>query len=184
MPAAFTCRLHLHLPIPMAAALSFGFACQPASPTGKAPPASSLCASCHVSEFEATTDPPHAGVRPSTCGTCHSTDAWHPYRLQHTWPLENAHAKVNCLSCHTGTPPQFEGTRKVCVSCHQAAQTKANASVVRHMTFPPTCEKCHNTSAWKPTLPHEPAPEISVPTQVSHRPIPNVVSGASTTRRK
>jgi len=149
-------------------ALLVGVACQPASPTGNPPPVSSLCVNCHLSEFEVTTQPPHAGVRPSTCGTCHSTDGWHPYRLQHSWPLENAHAKANCFSCHAGTPPQFEGTNKTCVNCHQAAQSKADATVARHSSFPPTCEMCHGTSAWKPSLPHEIAPAMNTSTLVPH----------------
>ena len=223
MASTSPCRRIASLMMATVATLSFGFACQSTPSTGNAPPASSLCVSCHLSEFEATTHPPHAGVRPTTCGTCHSTDGWHPYRLQHSWPLEGAHAKANCLACHSAASPLFEGTSKACVSCHKAAQDKANASVASHPSFPPTCEKCHNTIAWKPTLPHETMPESNTPIAPPHlssraatrhaaaasratsarktpsaapkpvtitpapainRPSPDVVSGASTTRRK
>ena len=146
-PSSLTTHL-LRLTFVITAASTFGVSCQQVAPTENA---SGLCASCHLSEFESTTHPPHAGVRPQTCGVCHSTDSWHPYRLIHTWLLEGAHAKANCFACHSSKPPQFEGTSKDCISCHQAAKDKANASVAHHGSFPSACEKCHTTSTWKPT---------------------------------
>ena len=145
----------LRLTFAIAAASTFGFGCQQPVPTGNA---SGACASCHLSDFEVTSHPPHTGVRPQTCGVCHSTDSWHPDRLMHEWPLQGAHAKANCFACHSGKPPQFEGTSKDCISCHQAAKDKANATVAHHQSFPTTCEECHTTNAWKPTLPHGQAP--------------------------
>jgi hypothetical protein len=142
--------------------------CQQVSPTQNA---SARCASCHLSEFEATSDPPHVGVRPKTCGVCHLADSWHPYRLKHNWPLQGAHAKAKCFACHTGKPPQFEGTSRDCLSCHKAAKDKANAAVLHHASFPVTCDKCHTTNAWKPTLPHHPPPppsnSLSAPPQAN-----------------
>ena len=215
-------RRLLRLIGPLAIGVVLASGCQQATPTGSAA-ASSLCASCHLSEFEATSHPPHAGVRPTTCGVCHSTDSWHPFRLKHAWLLDGAHAKATCFACHSGNVPQFEGTSKACLSCHQAAKDKANASVTHHTSFPIECEKCHSTSAWKPTLPHQSppqpsalpvAPQASVPpstrhaaaapaagsprktpsappkpvtispTPVVNRSAPDVVSGASPTRRK
>jgi hypothetical protein len=136
---------------PFTASLMLQAGCQQATPVGSEP-ASGLCASCHLSEFEATSRPPHPGVRPTTCRTCHSKSSWHPFRLEHSWLLAGAHAKASCFACHSGKSPQFEGTGKACVGCHQTAREKADAGVTRHASFPVTCETCHTTSAWKPTL--------------------------------
>jgi hypothetical protein len=127
------------------------------SPTAGSHQASAICASCHLSEFENASDPPHSGVRPTTCGTCHSETSWHPDRLKHSWLLEGAHAKASCFACHSGKPPRFEGSDKACLNCHRAASEKANTRVAHHETFPVTCEECHSTTGWKPTLPHAPA---------------------------
>jgi hypothetical protein len=122
-------------------------------------PASASCAGCHLQEYQATTHPPHAGVRPTTCAVCHGEAGWHPARsaLVHSFPLEGAHAKAACFECHGGPTPIFEGTTNQCFDCHQKEQTSANAQIEHHSTFPSQCETCHTTTAWKPTLPHDDA---------------------------
>lgn len=126
---------------------------------GKVDPPSARCASCHLPEFQSTTHPPHPGVRPTTCGVCHGETGWHPARspFLHSFPLAGGHAKPACFACHTGATPQFEGTARECVACHQRDQGAANAKVARHDTFPGTCDTCHTINAWKPTLPHDAA---------------------------
>jgi len=165
------------------------FACA-SDPSSTAAPASARCATCHLDEFNAVDHPPHAGVRPTTCGTCHSEDSWHPFRLQHSYPLQGAHAKVDCFKCHlrfvlTSLPyPVFEGTPKQCVKCHEAAHEKANQKVKNHPAFPDTCERCHSVTAWKPTLPHEgqppsttdaPIPSAAPPSNTKRTPLPTHV---------
>jgi hypothetical protein len=113
---------------------------------------SERCASCHLAEFQAVSRPPHPGVRPTTCGVCHLASSWHPFRLQHAWPLEGAHAKADCFDCHRGEPRQFEGTTKACVSCHQKEKADADGRVAHHPSFGERCESCHGTSVWKPIL--------------------------------
>lgn len=122
-------------------------------------PPSASCAGCHLQEYQATTHPPHAGARPTTCGVCHGEAGWHPSRsvLVHSFPLEGAHAKAACFDCHSGPTPVFEGTTKQCFDCHQKEQTSANARIEHHSTFPSQCDTCHTTTAWKPTLPHDTA---------------------------
>jgi hypothetical protein len=118
-------------------------------------PPSARCAGCHLKEYEATTHPPHRGVRPTTCAVCHGETSWHPARsvLVHSFPLEGAHAKTACFNCHGGSAPTFEGTTKLCVDCHHKDQAAANLRIAHHSTFPSQCQTCHTTSAWKPTLP-------------------------------
>lgn len=36
------------------------------------------CVSCHLSDYEATTNPIHEGLFPTTCADCHSTSGWVP----------------------------------------------------------------------------------------------------------
>ena len=138
-------------------ALSLACSSEPSSSSG---PASARCASCHQAEFDSVSHPPHPGVRPNTCGTCHSEESWHPFRLQHSYALEGAHAKVDCFKClqrfglYSLPTLVFEGTPKECVQCHDDAHKQANDKVKNHAAFPATCEKCHSVNAWKPTLPH------------------------------
>jgi len=187
-PRNFAVRLDAFLGAAMSIAALLG--CQ-SDPAPAALPASSRCATCHLSDFEATTHPPHDGVRPKTCGVCHSEDAWHPVRTRHSWPLIGAHANADCSACHKGTSPQFEGTSKVCLDCHKTAKDKADQSTLHHGTFPTTCETCHTTAAWKPTLPH-PSPsgqtgvsgaaltgQTSVKTHHTNAQIPTVTHQAS-----
>jgi len=138
------------------------------SQTGATAQPSQRCVACHLSEYQGVSHPPHPGVRPTTCGTCHLDTSWHPYRLDHSWPLEGAHAKANCFDCHRGEPRTFEGTSKECLTCHGDKREQANQKVKHHDQFGTTCQKCHSTVAWKPTLPHEGAasePETEAETE-------------------
>ena len=66
---------------------------------------SSVCSSCHLSEFNSTTTPNHITNKfPNTCDQCHNTTAWTPSNFNHNttpFPLTGAHISVNCASCHT-----------------------------------------------------------------------------------
>ena len=129
--------------------------CRQSAPSDHGAAPSRRCVTCHLAEYQSVSHPPHPGVRATTCGTCHLETSWHPYRLNHSWPLEGAHAKANCFDCHRGEPRQFEGTSQECVSCHQDDRQTANQKVRRHEQFGTDCKTCHSAVAWKPTLPHE-----------------------------
>ena len=134
--------------------LSASSGCKSASPVDSSP-RSQRCVTCHLAEYQGVSHPPHAGVRPTTCGSCHLDTSWHPYRLDHSWPLEGAHSKANCFDCHRGEPRQFEGTSKQCLSCHGDDRDRANQQLARHAQFGTSCQTCHSTALWQPTLPHE-----------------------------
>src|SRR5215471_15180549 len=102
-------------------------ACDQIDVTSAAEPPSARCASCHLPEYLAADHPPHRGVKPTTCSTCHTQSSFHPARLEHSFPLDGAHAKADCFACHTGTAPLFEGTTKSCATCHANEHARANA---------------------------------------------------------
>ena len=111
------------------------------------------CISCHLSNFNATTNPNHTTAKFSTdCQTCHTTNAWSPSSFNHntatSFPLTGAHIGVACASCHKNGYGVIPTT---CVSCHL---TNYNASTnPNHITakFPTTCETCHTSTAWVPS---------------------------------
>jgi hypothetical protein len=111
---------------------------------------STACASCHLKDFNATTNPNHtqAGF-PQQCEVCHNTTAWIPASFDHNktnFPLTGAHTTVACANCHVGG--KYLGTPTDCYSCHKTVyQSTTNPN---HMAagFPTTCQTCHNTTAW------------------------------------
>lgn len=113
------------------------------------------CESCHVADFEEADDPPHAGELPATCFVCHSQRAWAPAHLEHDfYPLTGAHLGARCFSCHITrrdeNAPRFEGMDGDCVDCHRGDYDRSEFP--GHSRFPLTCQECHTTSGWSPTL--------------------------------
>jgi hypothetical protein len=111
---------------------------------------STACASCHLKDFNATTNPNHtqAGF-PQQCEVCHNTTAWIPASFDHNktnFPLTGAHTTVACANCHVGG--KYLGTPTDCYSCHKAVyQSTTNPNHIA-AGFPTTCQTCHNTTAW------------------------------------
>ena len=92
-----------------------------------------------------------AGGFPTTCQSCHSTNAWRPATVDHSrtrFPLTGAHTGVACASCHVGG--RYTGTPTACNSCHQADYSRTTNPNHQAAGFPITCESCHTTSAWRP----------------------------------
>jgi hypothetical protein len=113
----------------------------------------STCVSCHLKDFQGTTNPSHvqAGF-PQTCDTCHSTASWANAKFDHAttgFALVGAHAVPprQCVDCHVGN--NYNLTTTTCVSCHQNDYNTAT-SPVNHaqLGFPTTCQLCHDTVAW------------------------------------
>ena len=110
------------------------------------------CVSCHLTNFNATTNPNHITAKFSTdCQTCHNVIAWQPSTFNHNttaFPLTGSHIGVDCIKCHASG---YISTPSTCVSCHQAnfnATTNPN-----HLTakFSTDCQTCHNVTAWQPS---------------------------------
>lgn len=107
------------------------------------------CSSCHLDDFQATTNPNHftAGFG-LNCQDCHSTVAWGGAGFVHDrFPLTGAHQAVTCAACHPNG--QFTGTPQACSACHlteyQAAANPNHAA----LGFPLNCEQCHTTTTWQ-----------------------------------
>lgn len=80
------------------------------------------CASCHQSDFDATTNPSHTALGFSTeCQTCHSTTAWAGATFDHdaqNFPIySGVHARrwADCATCHVNRNDYRQFT---CFSCH------------------------------------------------------------------
>jgi hypothetical protein len=111
------------------------------------------CSSCHMKDFQGTTDPNHVqGGFPTTCDSCHTTVSWAGATFNHNstgFPLTGAHTTVQCAQCHVNGNYNLTDTR--CVSCH--AKDFSGTTNPNHVQsgFPQQCEVCHNTTAWIPS---------------------------------
>lgn len=88
------------------------------------------CYTCHVSEYEATTAPVHAGSYPTTCVDCHRTSGWQPAldgrHPDERFPRTNGHA-TGCLECHDLDlgASSVGGANTNCIRCHPNTATLA-----------------------------------------------------------
>jgi hypothetical protein len=109
------------------------------------------CVSCHLTTFQATTNPQHAsnGI-PQTCEQCHSTANWGNASFDHSktpFPLTGAHVTVQCTQCHT-QGGNYAAAPTQCVGCHLANFQKTTTPNHVAAGFPQTCEQCHTTATW------------------------------------
>ncbi len=111
---------------------------------------STLCVSCHQTEYNATTNPGHVAAGfPTTCETCHSTTNWTSATFNHNntaFPLTGAHVSVACAACHGDGV--YKGKPTTCVSCHLADYNGTNNPAHAAAGFGQTCEQCHTTTTW------------------------------------
>ena len=112
--------------------------------------ASAQCSSCHLTDFQKTTNPNHVTAGFSQdCSTCHSTTNWQNAKFDHAttkFPLTGAHAKVQCTQCHVGN--NFNSVSTQCSSCHLTDFQKTTNPNHAAAGFPQDCSTCHNTTAW------------------------------------
>jgi len=112
---------------------------------------STACVSCHLKDFQGTTNPNHVtGGFAQTCESCHNTSAWQPAQFDHSksaFPLNGAHMVPprQCADCHVNN--NYNITSTACISCHQTDYNNATTPVP-HTGFPTTCEQCHDTTQW------------------------------------
>ena len=111
------------------------------------------CYGCHKNDFEATDDPDHvAGGFSTTCETCHSTNGWKPANIDHDafWPLTGKHKTADCSDCHTSA--SYADAPKECFGCHKPDYDGAKSPDHAKEKFPTTCETCHTTMEWEPSI--------------------------------
>jgi len=113
------------------------------------------CASCHLSRYNATTNPAHAPAGfPTDCQPCHSTTAWTPSTFQHDpfFPISagSKHSPGRwsvCADCHT-VATNFKTFS--CITCHQHASTIVNpkhSGVANYRYDSQACYSCHPRGA-------------------------------------
>ncbi len=110
------------------------------------------CSSCHLPDFQKTTNPNHAASGfPQACETCHSTTQWAGAKFDHNsntkFPLTGKHTATACASCHVGG--KFAGLGQSCSTCHLPEFQKTTDPNHASAGFSQTCETCHTTTQWK-----------------------------------
>lgn len=107
-----------------------------------------LCFDCHSADYARSTFPGH-NTYPHTCADCHGAFTWLGATFTHPYPLVGAHTLAPCARCHTGTPPRYAGTSRVCGNCH--ADDFARSPYIPHPSFAGMdCATCHNPTGWTP----------------------------------
>jgi hypothetical protein len=126
---------------------------------------STECQSCHLKDWQNTTNPPHAqdptDFAPSQCKTCHTQfDSWlgASFSGNHaappiSFPLTLGHANVPCAQCHVSNNYHLQIAATDCgnAGCHLTTWQQTNNPP--HPNAGPTfaaanCSQCHNTSSW------------------------------------
>jgi len=113
-----------------------------------------VCYGCHRTNYDRTTNPPHAAAGfPTTCDSCHSNAAstWSSsFNHSAFFPLLGRHLAAACTSCHKNNV--YRGTPRICFACHQAQYDATTNPNHRGAGFPTTCESCHKASDTSFTL--------------------------------
>ena len=112
---------------------------------------SSPCVSCHLANYQRTTNPNHVTSGfPQDCVACHTTAQWTGATFNHstttTFPLTGAHLQATCTQCHSSGV--YKGLAKTCVSCHLAKYQATTNPKHSAAGFPQDCSVCHSTTNW------------------------------------
>jgi len=110
---------------------------------------STLCYSCHQTQYAKAANPNHAAAGfPTTCEICHkaSDASFSQGVFNHGgfYALLGVHATQPCAACHANNV--YKGTSTLCYSCHQTQYAKAANPNHIGAGFPTTCEICHKAS--------------------------------------
>jgi len=99
------------------------------------------CVTCHA-EIDKPFMTEHTTLFGNTCLDCHDgIDQMTDFDHADIFPLEEAHATIDCFDCHK--EKQFTGLPSDCVDCHAEPE-------VHFGQFGIDCERCHTTGAWTP----------------------------------
>ncbi|MCA8943300.1 MAG: hypothetical protein KDB80_12125, partial [Planctomycetes bacterium] len=103
------------------------------------------CSDCHMPEYTAATDPPHAAQGFGTdCATCHTPTTWEGAEFNHQFPIDTGdHRNLACVDCHT-TPGN--STVFSCTHCHEHRQSEMadeHDEVGGYVWSSPACYACH-----------------------------------------
>ena len=100
------------------------------------------CLGCHRK------DDKHKARLGAACESCHNVRAWRLWRFDHDrqtdYPLQGAHAKLGCESCHrqpAGGTQKIAPLQRSCVACHAKDDAHDRSFGLR-------CEQCHQPTSW------------------------------------
>jgi hypothetical protein len=118
---------------------------------GNTTSATSPCYSCHQTNYNQA--PNHLAQKfPTQCEQCHNSNSWSESMFNHSntaFPLTGAHVATECVACHTAG---YSGTPTLCNTCHTKNYNEAQNPSHIAAGISNTCETCHNTSTWIPSL--------------------------------
>ncbi len=102
------------------------------------------CASCHLTDYNSTTDPNHgASGFPLDCEQCHGTSAsgWSSANFDHPFPIQSGrHSGLACSECHQTSDFRVFS----CLGCHEQAGTNSRHSGVTGYSYnSQACYACH-----------------------------------------
>jgi Cytochrome c7 and related cytochrome c len=121
---------------------------------------STQCDSCHLKDWQHTTNPNHPSAGPAfasaNCQGCHAFDTFLKANFNHSstgFPLTNGHANVPCTSCHINNNYNLTIQPNDCGNsgCHLSTWQQTNSPT--HPNAGPAfaaanCSNCHNTVSW------------------------------------
>jgi len=109
---------------------------------------STACVSCHLTDFNGTTNPNHKTAKfPTTCTSCHSTTAWAGAKFDHDAPYFPIYSGKHlgrwntCADCHTNNANYAVFT---CLTCHAKAVTDSHHQGRSGYSYTSSaCYSCH-----------------------------------------
>jgi hypothetical protein len=97
------------------------------------------CNGCHQA------DDSHAARFGQKCEDCHDNEHWplkdYDHTGRHKYPLDGAHAKIDCYACHTATIAT-QKLAKDCAGCHKSEDPHGGK-------LKDGCEACHGQQTWR-----------------------------------
>jgi len=121
---------------------------------------STACSSCHLTDWQQTTNPAHPSAgnafAAANCTTCHSFDNWLNAKFDHSstgFQLTNGHANVACALCHINNNYNLTIAPTDCGNsqCHLTTWQQTNNPVhpsAGSAFAAANCSTCHNTASW------------------------------------
>ncbi len=111
---------------------------------------STECVTCHQLDYQRTSRINHRAANfPTNCEACHGVDRWQGARFDHQavtgYPLQGAHARIECSGCHAGGRFQVS---TVCSECHSREFAAARNPDHVQAGFPRDCTACHTMVSW------------------------------------
>ncbi|MEX1023695.1 MAG: hypothetical protein WD226_01340 [Planctomycetota bacterium] len=108
-------------------------------------PVGSNCIDCHLTDYQAATNPVHTPASfPTACDQCHSTVMWSGATFDHAFPITGGrHGGFDCAECHV-VPGSFAIFS--CTDCHSHRQSEMDDEhddVSGYVWLSSACYDCH-----------------------------------------